>query len=138
MKSFITQAGPENAEGVLFPMGKLVAAPSLADNDPQKPVLTKFIKDYEAFTKNPTSTFAGHIWDGMQLTLKSLETLPPGLKLEEQRVKTRDAIESTKGFPGTGGIFNLSAQDHVGLSQKDVVLVKIADGNWVYMPREKW
>lgn len=138
MKSFITQAGPENAEGVLFPMGKLVAVAALADNDPQKPVLAKFTKDYEAFTKNPTSTFAGHVWDGLQLTLKALEGLPAGLKLEEQRVKVRDAIENTKNFPGTGGMFNLSAQDHVGLSAKDVVLVKIADGNWVYLPREKW
>jgi branched-chain amino acid transport system substrate-binding protein len=74
----------------------------------------------------------------MQLAMRSLETLPPGLKLEEQRAKTRDAIESIKGFPGTGGVFNLSPQDHVGLSAKDVVLVKIADGNWVYLPREKW
>jgi branched-chain amino acid transport system substrate-binding protein len=138
MKSFITQAGPENAEGVLFPMGKLVAAQSLADNDPQKPVLMGFIKDYEAFTKNPTSTFAGHIWDGTQLVLKALSTLPAGLKLEDQRAKVRDAIENTKSFPGTGGIFNLSAKDHVGLSQTDVVLVKIVDGNWVYLPREKW
>jgi branched-chain amino acid transport system substrate-binding protein len=138
MKSFITQAGPENAEGVLFPMGKLVAVAALADNDPQKPVLAKFAKDYEAFTKNPTSTFAGHVWDGLQLTLKALEGLPAGLKLEEQRAKVRDAVENTKNFPGTGGMFSLSAQDHVGLSAKDVVLVKIADGNWVYLPREKW
>lgn len=138
MKSFITLAGPENAEGVLFPMGKLVAVNALADNDPQKPALTKFAKDYEAFTKNPSSTFAGHAWDGLMLTLKALETLPAGLKLEEQRAKVRNALEGTKGFPGTGGIFNLSDQDHVGLSAKDVVLVKIADGNWVYLPREKW
>jgi branched-chain amino acid transport system substrate-binding protein len=137
-KSFITQAGPENAEGVLFPMGKLVAAQALPDNDPQKAVLVNFIKDYEAFTKNPTSTFAGHVWDGLQLTLKALEKMPAGLKLEEQRAKIRDSLENTKAFPGTGGMFNLSAQDHVGLSAKDIVLVKIADGNWVYMPREKW
>jgi branched-chain amino acid transport system substrate-binding protein len=71
-------------------------------------------------------------------SLKALESLPPGLKLEEQRAKVRDAIENTKTFPGTGGVFNLSPQDHVGLNAKDVVLVKIADGNWVYLPREKW
>ncbi len=138
MKSFIAQAGPENAEGILFPMGKLVAAQALADQDPQKPVLVQFIKDYEAFTKNPTSTFAGHVWDGLQLTLKALQALPAGLKLEEQRARVRDAIENTRGFPGTGGIFNFSPQDHVGLSANDVVLVKIVDGNWVYLPRDKW
>lgn len=138
MQSFITLAGPENAEGVVFPMGKLVAAQALADSDPQKPVLTKFAKDYEAFTKNPSSTFAGHAWDGLQLALKSLETLPAGLSLDQQRTKVRDSLEGIKSFPGTGGIFNLSAQDHVGLDAKDVVLVRIADGKWVYLPRDKW
>ncbi len=43
-------------------------------------------------------------------------------------------IENTKAFPGTGGVFGPLAQDHVGLTAKDVVLVKIADGNWVYLP----
>ncbi len=138
MQSFISQAGPENAEGVVFPMGKLVAASSLADNDPQKPVLLQFIKDYEAFTKNPSSTFAGHAWDGIEIALKALQTLPSGLGLEDQRVKTRDAIENTKGFPGISGVFNLSAQDHVGLSTKDIVLVRITDGKWTYLPRDKW
>ena len=35
-------------------------------------------------------------------------------------------------------MFNLSAEDHVGLSAKDVVLVRIADGKWEYLPRDKW
>jgi len=138
MKPFISLAGVENAEGVVFPMGKLVAAESLDDSDPQKAVLLKFIKDYEAFTGNPASTFAGHAWDGLQLALKALETLPTGLTLEEQRVRVRDAVENIHGFAGTGGIFNLSAEDHVGLSPKDVVLVRITGGNWEYFPPEKW
>ena len=138
MKSFITLSGAENAEGILFPMGKLVAASALPDSDPQKSVLLKFAKDYEDFTKNSASTFAGHSWDALQLTLKALATLPAGLSLTDQRTKLRDALEATKGFPGTGGIFNLSAQDHVGLSTSDIVLARIADGNWVYLPRDKW
>jgi branched-chain amino acid transport system substrate-binding protein len=138
MKPFISLSGVENAEGVLFPIGKMVAADTLPDGDPQKAVLLKFIKDYESFTGNPASTFAGHAWDAIQITLKALGTLPAGLALDEQRARVRTAIESTQGFPGTGGIFNMSAQDHVGLSTQDVVLVKIEKGNWVYFPRDKW
>ena len=138
MQSFITLAGAENAEGVVFPMGKLVAASSLPDSDPQKAVLLQFVKDYEAFTKNPSSTFAGHSWDGLQLTLKALATLPSGLSLEEQRVKVRDALETINNFPGIGGIFNMSAQDHVGLSTKDIVLARITNGKWEYLPRDQW
>jgi branched-chain amino acid transport system substrate-binding protein len=138
MKPFIALAGAENAEGVLFPMGKMVAASSLADDDPQKPVLTKFIADYEAFTGKPSSTFAGHAWDAVQIILKALETLPAGLSLEEQRAQVRDTIEGTKGFAGISGVFNLSAEDHVGLSTSDVVMVRITNGNWEYFPQEKW
>jgi branched-chain amino acid transport system substrate-binding protein len=137
-KDFITLAGVENAEGVLFPMGKLVAVDSLSDDDPQKPVLEKFIKDYEAFTKNPSSTFAGHAWDGLQLVLKALETLPSGLPLEEQRAQIRNSIETTRNFAGIGGVFNLSPEDHVGLSSRDVVLVRVTNGSWEYFPPDRW
>jgi len=138
MKPFIKLAGVEDAEGVVFPMGKLVAADVLSDDDPQKAVLLKFIEDYEAFTGKSASTFAGHSWDGLQIVLKALETLPADLSLEEQRAHVRDAIESIQGFAGIGGIFNFSPEDHVGLSADDVVMVRITDGNWEYYPPEKW
>ena len=138
MKPFITSAGVENAEGVVFPMGKLVAAKYLDDSDPQKAVLLKFIADYEEFTGKPASTFAGHAWDALQLVYNGLKTLPAGLSLAEQRAQLRDAIEKTQGFVGIGGIFNLSAEDHVGLSAQDIVIVRITQGEWQYLPPEAW
>ena len=138
MKSFISLAGEGAAEGVLFPMGKLVAVSSLPDSDPQKKVLQDFVRDFQASSGKPPSTFAGHAWDAIQITLKALERLPDGLSLEEQRARLRDEIENTKGFIGTGGNFNLSAQDHVGLSPNDIVMARITKGDWEYLPPEKW
>lgn len=138
MKPFIDLAGQANVEGVLFPMGKLVAAEALPDSDPQKAVLLKFIADYEAFTGNPVSTFAGHAWDGIQIVVEVLKTLPDGLSVEEQRTRLRDGIEGLQGFVGVDGMFNFSAQDHVGLSTDDVVLARITNGSWEYYPPEKW
>ena len=138
MKPFIALAGVEDAEGVVFPMGKLVAADGLDDSDPQKAVLLQFIEDYEAFSGNPASTFAGHSWDGLQIVFKALEVLPAGLSLEEQRAHVRDSIENMHGFIGTAGTFNLSAEDHVGLSPDDVVMARITNGDWEYFPPEKW
>ena len=100
MKPFITLAGEGNAEGVVFPMGKLVAANALADNDPQKAVLLQFIKDYESFTGKPASTFAGHAWDGLKIVLKALETVDPGKSLEEQRAQVRDRDRGHEGLCG--------------------------------------
>ena len=138
MKPFIALAGAEDSEGVVFPMGKMVAADALDDSDPQKAALLQFIEDYETFSGNPASTFAGHSWDGVKVVLMALETMPADLSLDEQRVYVRDAIENIQGFAGTGGIFNFSAEDHVGLSADDVVMVRITDGDWEYYPPEKW
>ena len=138
MKSFISLAGEANAEGVLFPMGKMVAASALPDNDPQKKVLQDFVRDYEASAGQPASTFAGHAWDALQITLRGLEKLPEGLAIGEQRSRLRDEIEKITGFAGTAGVFNLSAEDHVGLSPNDVVLAQITKGDWEYLPAEKW
>ena len=137
MKPFIALSG-DAAEGVLFPMGKMVAASALDDSDPQKKVLQDFVRDFEASSGNPASTFAGHAWDAIQLVLSGLEGLPEGLALEEQRERLRDEIENTKGLVGTGGVFNVSPEDHVGLSPDDVVLVRITKGDWEYFPPEKW
>jgi len=138
MKPFIDLAGVENAEGVVFPIGKLAIADNLADSDPLKPVVTKFKADYEAYTGNPVSTFAGHSWDGLMLTLNALEAVPNGTPLEEARAMVRDNLENTTGFIGTDGIFNMSPEDHVGLGPNDVVMVKVHNGEWIYFPPEEW
>ncbi len=138
MKPFIDLAGAENAEGVVFPIGKLVAVDALADGDPQKPVLIGFTNDYEAFTGNPVSTFAGHAYDGLEMVFEALKSVPDGASLADARAAVRDALEGTQGFAGTGGIFNMSADDHVGLGPDDVVMVKVVGGEWVYFPPEEW
>jgi branched-chain amino acid transport system substrate-binding protein len=138
MMPFITLCGTQVAEGVIFPMGKMVAVSALKDDDPQKKVLQDFMRDFQQSSGKPPSTFAGHAWDGLQLVLGALGKLPAGLSLTEQRARLREALETTQGFVGTTGIFNLSAQDHVGLSQSDIVLALITNGQWEYFPPEKW
>lgn len=138
MKPFIDLCGADVAEGVLFPMGKMVAVDALPDDDPQKAVLSDFMADFEASTGTPPSTFAGHAWDALLIALRGLEKLPNGLSLEEQRAGLRDEIEKVQGLVGTGGVFNLSPDDHVGLSVDDVVMARITNGEWEYFPPEAW
>jgi branched-chain amino acid transport system substrate-binding protein len=42
----------------------------------------------------------------------------------------REAIESTKGYVGVSGIYNLTAEDHNGLGTDSMVMVQIAGGQW--------
>jgi branched-chain amino acid transport system substrate-binding protein len=96
------------------------------------------MKDYEEYTGNPPSTFAAHAWDSVQIICEVLKTFPNGLSVTEQRVKMREGIEGLQGFVGVDGVFNFSADDHVGLSTDDVVLARITNGDWVYLPPEQW
>jgi branched-chain amino acid transport system substrate-binding protein len=138
MKAFITLAGESAAEGVLFPMGKMVAISALPDSDPQKKVLQNFVDAFQKSSGKPPSTFAGHAWDALQLVLTGLSKLPNNLPIKDQRAQLRDKIETTESMVGTAGMFNLSAQDHVGLSTNDVVLARVTKGDWEYFPPEKW
>jgi len=121
-QKFIELAG-DAANGVVFPIGKLLVAESLPDNDPQKEVLNKYVKDYEA-KYGPRSTFGGHGWDAVQLVLKAVE------KAGGDPAKIQDELEKTQGFAGISGVFNMSPTDHSGLDQDDLVMVEIVDGKW--------
>ena len=134
---FIDLAGGA-ADGVIFPIGKMLVAEGLPDADPQKKVLLDFVAWYEKGTGKKRSTFAGHAWDALQLTLMAFGKIAPTMPLDQARAKVRDELERVKYFAGTGGIFNMSPEDHVGLDERSMLLVRIEGGTWKYLPPEKW
>ncbi|MCJ7736683.1 MAG: ABC transporter substrate-binding protein [Anaerolineae bacterium] len=138
-QDFIDLAG-DAAEGVVTPCGRLMVADLLPDSDPQKAVLLKYIVDYTAFSDGePIDTFGGHSWDAHMWVIEGLESLYDGLSLSDRRAAVRDYIENNiKDWPGTGGVFNISPNDHLGLTYDALTFVKVVDGSWVYFPPEEW
>lgn len=138
-QAFIDLAG-DAAEGVIFPCGRMMIADLLPDADPQKAVLQKYITDYTEFTDGePISTFGGHGWDAVTWAIEGLESLDKGLSLAERRAGVRDYVEGNiKNWPGTGGVFNITADDHLGLAYDDLAFVKVVDGTWAHFPPEDW
>jgi len=131
-QAFIDLAG-EAAEGVLFPIGKLLVAEGLPEADPQKEVLIQYIADYTEYTGGGTpSTFGGHAWDGMQMAFSALQAVGP------DPAAIRDHLEGIQNFAGISGVFNLSAEDHNGIGKESLVLVQIKDGGWVYVAPEAY
>jgi len=122
-KKFIELAG-DAAEGVRLPAAALLVADQLPDSDPQKPVLLAYKKKFEA-KYGPVSTFGGHAYDGLHIALEAIERAE-----STDKAKVRDEIEKTRGFIGTGGIYNMSPRDHLGLSLKAFKMLEIKDGNW--------
>jgi len=124
---YVKAAGPA-AEGVIFPAGRLLVADTLPKSNPQKAVLEKYKKDYETKYKEDASTFGGHAYDAFMILVKAIETAGT------DKEKVRDAIENMKGFVGTGGVFNFSAQDHNGLSIDSFEMLTVKNGKFAVLP----
>ena len=46
------------------------------------------------------------------------------------KAKVRDALEATRGYVGTGGVVNMSAQDHMGLDLSAFRMLEVSKGDW--------
>jgi branched-chain amino acid transport system substrate-binding protein len=123
----------KDCEGTFLPAGAVLVAAQLPDSNPIKKVALDYVAKYEAaHGKGSVSTFGAHAWDASKLLLSAL---PEALKkaapgTPEFRKALRDALESTKDLTATHGVFNLSAQDHLGFDQRARVMVKIEGGAW--------
>lgn len=117
------------AEGVIFPAGRLLIADSLPDSDPQKPVLVSYARDFSAKYGKPADTFGGHAYDALTILTTAIE------KAGADSAKIRDEIENVKGFVGTGGVFNMSKDDHNGLGPGAFAMIRITGGKWELAPQ---
>ena len=131
---------PEAVEGTPLPCGRLLVADTLPDSDPQKELLLTYINDYTEFTGGePISTFGGHAYDAILWATEALASLEEGISLAERRTAIRDYIETNiTEWPGTGGVFNITPDDHLGLEYTGLTFVKVQDGGYVYFPPEEW
>jgi branched-chain amino acid transport system substrate-binding protein len=121
---FIKLAGPAS-EGVRLPAAALLAASKLPANDPQRAVAEAYTKDFSAKWKTDISTFGGHAYDGLAMTIDAIKRAG-----STDKAKVRDAIETTKGFVGVGGVFTMSPTDHMGLDLSAFRMFEIKNGDW--------
>jgi branched-chain amino acid transport system substrate-binding protein len=118
----------------------LLVADTLPDSDPQKALLLQYINDYSDYTGGePISTFGGHAYDAMLWAAEALASLEDGMSLADRRTAIRDYVEGNiTEWPGTGGIFNITPDDHLGLEYTGLTFVKVQDSGYVYFPPEEW
>jgi branched-chain amino acid transport system substrate-binding protein len=115
------------AEGVLCPLGRLVVAEKIPESNPQKPVIMKYKTEYEKRFKTDVSTFGGHAYDAIYMLVDALKAVGPN------KAKIRDYLETKiRNWPGTGGVFNMSPQDHTGLNKDAFVMIVVKNGDWAF------
>jgi branched-chain amino acid transport system substrate-binding protein len=123
---FIIALGGEAMEGVEFPAAKPVVFDQLDENDPVRSInidLDKRLKDRYAVGIDQLSGY-GH--DAIGLIYDAIKRC----KGKVNRSNFRDALENTKGFKGSHGIYNFTPTDHDGLSKKDLVFARIEGGKF--------
>jgi len=123
-KQYVKLAG-DAAEGVRLPAAALLVAETLPESDPQKKIVSGYKRDFEGRFKQDVSTFGGHAYDGLMLALEAMRRAG-----STDKARVRDALESIRGYVGTGGVVNMSAQDHMGLDLSAFRMLEIRKGDW--------
>ena len=113
------------AEGVRLPTPALLIANALPAGDVQKAVVTGYDKTYKERYKMDPSTFGGYALDALNLSVDAIKRAGG-----TDREKVRAALETTKGFVGTTGIFNMSPANHMGLDLSAFRMVEVKNGDW--------
>ena len=123
-KEYVKLSG-DAAEGVRLPAAALLVAESLADSDAQKKVVVAYKREYEGRFKSEVSTFGGHAYDGLMLAVEAMKRAG-----STDKARVRDALEATRGYMGTAGVVNMSAQDHMGLDLTAFRMLEVRKGEW--------
>jgi len=124
---YIELAGAAS-EGDRMPATKLMVADELPDNDPQKPVIQEFIRLYreKGYDKQfPINTHSGYAWDAIMIIANAMK------KVGTDSAKLRTEIESTTGYVGISGTYNITPTDHNGLDVGSMVMVQVKNGRFV-------
>jgi len=123
----------KDCEGTLLPTGPVLVADQLPADNPVRKSALEYVAKYEAANgKGSVSSFGGYAWDAGQLLAAAapvaLKKAQPGSR--EFRRALRDALEGSKNVAASHGVFNMSAQDHLGFDQRSRVMVRIEGGGW--------
>jgi branched-chain amino acid transport system substrate-binding protein len=131
-KDFL-RVGGKNVEGTVLPVGPILVAEQLPNDNLSKKVALNYIKRYEAkYGADSRNSFGAHAWDAGLLLQRAI---PVALKKAKPgtaafRAALREAMENVKEMPADHGVFSFSANDHKGLDSRAVVMVHVEKGTW--------
>jgi branched-chain amino acid transport system substrate-binding protein len=128
------RVGGAAVEGIYSPSPPMVISEQLPNGYPTKKAGVAFLKLYEAkYGPGSISQYAGHVWDA----LKILDVaIPIAMKKGKPgtvqfREALRDAMENDiHNVVGVQAVYNMTPEDHSGIDQRGMVMVKVVNGAW--------
>ncbi|WP_317204834.1 ABC transporter substrate-binding protein [Janthinobacterium sp.] len=118
----------KSAEGVRLPTPALLIGAMLPAADAQKAIVVGYDKQYKERYKVDPSTFGGYALDALNLSLDAMRRAA-----STDKEKVRNALEQTKGFVGTTGVFNMTPANHMGLDLSAFRMVEVKNGEWLLL-----
>lgn len=123
-QAYLDQAG-NVADGNLLASGKILVSNTLPDSDPQKKIIEGFIKDHKEKLGYSPTNFSGYSYDGIMLATEAIK------KAGTDRDAIRDYLENNiKDFVGVTGVYNITPEDHSGLSMDSIVMIEVKNSKW--------
>ena len=127
--------GGKSVEGAIMAAGSMVLDDKMQipDSNPSKKVAADYIAAYEKmYAPAKAATFGANVYDAGLLLQRAVPIAAargkPGTP--EFRSALRDALEQTKEFVGTQGVYNMTAADHSGFDKRGRELMQLKDGKW--------
>ncbi|MGI8530654.1 MAG: ABC transporter substrate-binding protein [Geodermatophilaceae bacterium] len=121
---FIELAG-EAANDAFIVHPKTLIWDDVATDDPQTEALQAFGEAYTA-EYGQMSGFAGYAWDALGLLRAAIED--SGDTTPEAIIS---GLEGLGEYVGVTGTFEITAEDHQGLGEGDMVILQVEDGDWI-------
>ena len=127
--------GKNDVEGALLGTTPVLVYTDLADNNPLKPVITKFAALYEKrFNVPKVDIFPGQAWDAVNIALRlppiSSRRAPSSMISRPRALGFVTRSSAIKDFVAVGGIFNYNPDDHLGLDQRSTFIAVVKDGEF--------
>lgn len=126
--NYLRLAG-DAANGILLPSSKLYVTDSLPAGDVQKPVVSRFVGDFEKKYGKLPATFAGNGYDAAMILMNAIR------KAGTDPVAIRDAIEATQDYVGVTALYSYGPTDHYGTRPESVVMLSVREGKFTLAPR---
>lgn len=132
--AFLQVAG-QSGNGTLLPVGPIVVAAQLSDDNPAKAPAVAYTEQYEAaFGAGTVSPFGGYLIDaGIVIAAATESALAAGVEpgTAEFRAALRDGFEQLDAVPGVHGTYSGSTENHdLSSSEASRVMAVVDNGAW--------
>ncbi len=129
--AYIDLAGPA-AEGTLVQGSKILAADSVAKDDPQYEAINEFASAHQDKYGALPSQFAAGAWDAMTVMAAAIEKADPNCSdVPKARDAIRDALEEIDPIAGVVAVYDYSPEQHGTSGTKGFAILKVENGKYV-------